>query len=198
MPNTWTHSRLGTFEHDDTCWLSKIEIAFLEAFTYIDAAVRFGRKTRNPFELIMQCDSEVDEPNEQMIALAVEFLNNESLIIASIVKAIWSELMGEGPYSGMWWHGDLAFAFRGGDYASAVQENLRDSQLPIPTCPEDLKRILEPKNLTIRRDFAAPKPWIAELNFYSGFDVEHGVGVLTDGHEVLGIGYSSDANRFKK
>ena len=71
-------------------------------------------------------------------------------------------------------------------------------ELQVPACSNDLKKVLEPKNLTIRRDFAPPTPWIAELNFNAGFDVEHGVGVLTDGVEILGIGYSSDATRFRQ
>jgi hypothetical protein len=98
----------------------------------------------------------------------------------------------------MWWHGDLPYAHRGGNFASAVYENLNDFELPVPACPFDLMKILEPKDLLIRRDFSPPKLWLAELNFHAGFDVEHGMGVLTNGVEILGIGYSSDARRFER
>jgi len=54
------------------------------------------------------------------------------------------------------------------------------------------------ENLLIRRDLSPPEPWVASLNFHAGFDVEHGLGVLTNGVEILGIGYSADATRFKR
>ena len=101
------------------------------------------------------------------------------------------------PDSGMWWHGDLANVNRGGNRASAVYESLAGYDLPIPTCAEDLKKVLEPKDLTIRRHPSLPERWLAEFNFHAGFDVEHGVGVLADGVRILGIGYSSDASLFE-
>jgi hypothetical protein len=54
------------------------------------------------------------------------------------------------------------------------------------------------KDLTIRRDLSPPKTWLADLTFRAGFDVEHGMGVLTNGVEILGIGYLCDARRFKR
>ena len=123
-----------------------------------------------------------------MASLAVAIIDNESRLVLQLLKALWADLNGRGSDSGMWWHGDLATAF----------EQFEQLQLPIPTSPEELKAVLEPKNLTIRRDFTPPKPWTGEFNFHAGFDVEHGVGVLTDGVEILGIGYSSDAMRFKR
>jgi hypothetical protein len=50
----------------------------------------------------------------------------------------------------------------------------------------------------IRRDLMPPESWVASLNFRTGFDDEHGLGVLTDGVEILGIGYSVDATRFEQ
>ncbi len=70
--------------------------------------------------------------------------------------------------------------------------------LPVPDSAEELKLILEPGDLTVRRDPEDILKWIAEFNYYAGFDVEHGIGVLTDGVDILGIGYASDASRFRK
>ena len=36
----------------------------------------------------------------------------------------------------------------------------------------------------------------ASINFAAAFDEEHGVGVLSDGTRVLGIGYISDATPY--
>lgn len=196
MSNTWTHQRLGTFEHDDTCWRRQIAIPSLMGFTYTDAAVRDHRSVPEPFELILRCESEDEQPSDQMASLAEAILDNESRLVPGVLEAIWSDLNGRGPPSGMWWHGDLLNAHRGGDWASAVHESLAGLRLPVPTTAEELKKILEPKSLTIRRDFSPPRPWVGEVSFYAGFDVEHGVGVLTDGSQILGIGYSYDASRF--
>lgn len=198
MSRTWTHPRLGTLEHDDIWWRREVVIPSLDTFTYIDAAVRDYRSTREPFELVLQCDSETEQPTEEMAALAATILATESGIMQKAMEAIWSDLNGQGPDSGMWWHGDLPCAYRGGNWASAVHESLTSWKLHVPKCPDDLKKVLEPKDLTVRREFSQPKPWIGELNFHAGFDVEHGVGVLTDGIDVLGIGYSSTARRFKR
>jgi hypothetical protein len=131
-----------------------------------------------------------------MASLAVAVSDNERQLVPDVLEAIWSDLNGRGPDSGMWWHGDLPNAHRGGNWASAVHDSLNGYALPVPTCPEDLKKVLEPKDLTIRRHPSLPHQWIADFNFHAGLDVEHGVGVLTDGVKILGIGYSSDARLF--
>jgi hypothetical protein len=123
---------------------------------------------------------------------------NEPRLMPTVLEAIWSDLNDRGPDSGMWWHGDLPYAYRGGNFGSDVYDSLTRFELPVPACPFDLMKILEPKDLLIRRDLSPPEPWVASLNFHAGFDVEHGLGVLTNGVEILGIGYSADATRFKR
>jgi hypothetical protein len=198
MSSNWSHPRLGTFEHHDIWWRRNITLPSLTSFSYIDAAVRAYRTSPEPFKLILQCASEDERPNEAMASLAAAILDNESKLVPKLLEAMWEDLNGRGPESGMWWHGDLPNARRGGNWASFAANALKELALPIPACPEDLRQILEPMDLTIRRDFSPPQPWIGEFNFYAGFDVEHGVGVLTDGTEILGIGYSADAVRFKR
>jgi hypothetical protein len=197
MSRTWNHPRLGTFEHDDIWWRREIAVPSLQSFTYIDAAVRAYRSKPDPFELVLQCESEDEQPGEQMASLAATVLHNEGQLVPKVLEALWSDLNGRGPDSGMWWRGDLPNAYRGGNWASAVHDSLTGYELPVPTGPEDLKKVLEPKDLTIRRHPSLPEQWIAEFNFHAGFDVEHGVGVLTDGKRILGIGYASDASLFE-
>lgn len=196
MSRTWNHPRLGTLMHDDIWWRREILIPSLQSFTYIDAAVRAYVSKPGPFELVLQCESEDEQPSEQMASLAAAALRYERQLVPNVLEAIWADLNGRGPDSGMWWHGDLPNAHLGGNWASAVHNSLIGYELPVPTCPEDLKEVLGPKDLTIRRHPLLTERWIAELNFHAGFDVEHGVGVLTDGVRVLGIGYSSDASLF--
>jgi hypothetical protein len=197
MSRTWSHPRLGTFENDGVWWRREITIPSLTSFTYIDAAVREYRSKPEAFELVLKCDSEGEQPNEQMASLAVAIFDNESTLVPNVLRAIWSELNGQGPESGMWWNGDLPNAHRGGNWRSAVYDSLTELELPVPTCADDLKKVLEPRDLTIRRASYRSGPWVGEFNFHAGFDVEHGIGVLTDGSVILGIGYSSDASLFE-
>ena len=38
---------------------------------------------------------------------------------------------------------------------------------------------------------------IVELSFGAAFEEEHGVGILTDGAKIIGIGYSYDVTPFE-
>jgi hypothetical protein len=196
--NTWNHPRLGEFEQDDLWWRREITLPSLDSFTYYHYVIPGRGPERLPFELVLQCDAEGEQPTEEMASLAAAVLDNEPRLMPTVLEAIWSDLNGRGLDSGMWWHGDLPYAYLGGNFASAVQENLTDFALPIPASASDLLKILEPKDLLIRRDFSPPDQWLASLNFHAGFEVEHGLGVLTNGVEILGIGYSVDATRFKQ
>ncbi len=197
MPIQWSHPRFGTLHYDGVWWRREIKIASLQSFTYIDAAVRAYRSEPERFELVFQCEPEDEQPNAEMAAIASTVLDNELQLVPDMLDAIWSDLNGQGPKSGMWWHGDLANAHGGGNGDSAVHDSLDDQELPMPTCANDLSKVLEPKNLTIRSHPSLPGHWLAEFNFHAGFDVEHGVGVLTDGVKILGIGYSSDVSLFE-
>jgi hypothetical protein len=46
-------------------------------------------------------------------------------------------------------------------------------------------------SITIRRPDGRKRP-LAELSFHAAFEEEHGVGILTDGRQVVGIGYLAD------
>jgi hypothetical protein len=89
----------------------------------------------------------------------------------------------------MYWHGDL----------DAVAEGLEfEDTLKPPRKAADLPRLMQLTNIAIqKRKHGQDKP-LAELSFAAAFEEEHGVGVLTDGKTILGIGYSADVRPFKK
>jgi hypothetical protein len=198
MLDEWKHPILGNFKHDDIWWRQIISLPSLKSFSYVDAAVQGYRSIHEDFDLLLECDSDSDVPNDSMVELAISTIGNEAKLVAKILMSVWEDINGRGPDTGMWWHGDLPNAYRGAPWASAILENLTEYNLPIPKQPEDLKTILEPHELLIRRDNSPPNDWVGEFSFYAGFDVEHGLGVLTDGMDILGIGYSAIANRFRK
>lgn len=195
MQNKWTDPVLGTFHCDDTRWRRKINLTSVGFFSYVDAAVGV-RTSPLQFEVVLVCDTESDFPNTDMALAASHALDNEGELIPKVLAAIWDDLNGRGPNSGMWWHGDLPNAHRDG-WASGAYDELCEHGLPVPESAEDLKLILEPIDLTVRRDPSDGSKCISELNFYCGFDVEHGIGVLKDGVDILGIGYAYTARRFR-
>ena len=100
MSDTWSHRRLGALEHDDIWWRREVAIPSLNSFTYIDAAVRAHRSKREPFELTLHCDSEDEQPSEEMASVAAAILDNGSQLVPKILEAIWADLNGRGPDSG--------------------------------------------------------------------------------------------------
>ena len=51
--------------------------------------------------------------------------------------------------------------------------------------------------ITVRQDVPGCEGPVVELSFHAAFEVEHGVGVLTDGETILGLGYSADVTPFE-
>ena len=73
MSTNWSHPCLGTLEHDDIVWRRVIGIPSFESFTYINACSKPVLKKmseaelatyRMPFELVLHCQSEDEEPDE--------------------------------------------------------------------------------------------------------------------------------------
>ena len=50
--------------------------------------------------------------------------------------------------------------------------------------------------IVIHKEADGYKKPVAELTFAALFEEEHGVGVLTDGKEILGTGYMGEAAAF--
>ena len=80
----------------------------------------------------------------------------------------------------MWWHGHLDEV-----NADLKQPIVREGDLPAR---------LRPYNLTLG---SKGEPWVM-INFHADYEEEHGVGVLTNGTRVLGIGYSTDVTPYKR
>jgi hypothetical protein len=58
--------------------------------------------------------------------------------------------------------------------------------------------VLRCGSINVRKKvFGYPKP-VVELSFTAAFDDEHGMGALTDGTKILGLGYICDVTPFKK
>ena len=183
MPSTWTDPQLGPFEFKDA-WVTTVAAPAFRPFKY-----HSGYRESVPngkVQVWFDADGRDDVPSKSFAALATKVLANLEKLVPKITASVSDDLCGRGPDSGMWWHGDpeqLAEMMGGGDHAPPQRE-------------KDLLRLMRPYQIILHKKlYDYPKP-VAEIVFRAAFDEEHGVGVLTDGTRILGIGYGGDADPF--
>jgi hypothetical protein len=134
-------------------------------------------------ELHIETEDETETPSDTVLALVARVLSRQAVLAPAVVAALWDDFNGQGPKSGMWWHGAL----------DEVIDEV-DPDLPPLTNPEALYAWLRLTDITVRSGFDHP---LVELSFEAPFEEEHGVGVLTDGDTIRGTGYSGDVSPFK-
>jgi hypothetical protein len=183
MASTWDHPSLGHFQYDGVSWTTVIDMPAFKAFSY-DTGYSNAPRSTGKHVLAFQADDATDLPSPAAIALASKILANQAKLVTKVTHALWEDFNGRGPGSPMWWHGDLA----------QVAEMMGADQPP--TARDDLLALMQVSQIIVRKDVEGPVEPVVELCFHAEFDQEHGVGVLTDGETVLGMGYSGDVTPF--
>jgi hypothetical protein len=183
MAPQWLHPNLGTFEFNDLSWAKTIEVPAFKEFSY-DTGYSNAPRSNGMHELAFESDDERDHPSEAAISLASAVLENQKELVATVAGALWDDFNGLGPTSGMWWHGDL----------EAVFEYLDEDP---PDTAEGILPLLQVCRIWVRKNEHRHDGPIVELSFHAAFEEEHGVGILTDGKVVLGIGYMIDVTPFR-
>ena len=158
-----------------------------KAFSY-DTGYDNARRSTGKHGMLFWASNENDVPLPATAAVASKVVANQAELVAKIAGALWDDFNGCGPDYGIWWHDSLD------DVAKAVgpKRPLRG--------PKDVLRLLQVDAVFIRS--ASPgmagydKP-AAEIAFHAAFEDEHGVGVLTDGEAILGIGFTLDVVLFE-
>ncbi len=186
---TWIHPKLGRFRCQGDAWGALCRFTSFMPFGYRES----GRPVRRAWiPLEFETDFEESPPSPTAVAIATRLFENQSSLADKLLKAMWLDLQGRGPHSGMWWHGDLC----------AVRERLParfEKRHPsFPVSPADLQTALGVRFIEIlklRFDDARP---VAKIVLFAAYEREHGVAVLTDGKTILGIGYQSDTGFFRK
>ena len=181
MPATWKHPDLGEFKYHVE-WTRPISIPGFASFTYDK-----GDTSGSTVPLNFDADDEDDTPPDAAATVAMQLLANQVDLAAKVVNALWDDFNGRGPRSGMWWHNRL-------DEVTGAAEDLG---LSAPTKPADVAALLGLQGICIHREADGYNQPVAELQFAAAFEDEHGVGVLTDGINVPGIGYISDVRPFR-
>lgn len=184
MSAKWVHPQLGKFEFDDIHmqWISEVSMPAFKSFEY-DTGYSNARRSTGEHELAFEAEDEADVPSPEAVALADKMLAEQKNLVSKVITALWTDFAGAGPRSGMWWHGDL----------DAVKEDLEESI----ESAEDLLTVLQLSQVIIRKGLPGYERPIIELSFHAAFEIEHGVGVLSDGDNILGTGYSFTVTPFK-
>jgi hypothetical protein len=188
----WEEPDLGTFHFDDFGWTKRVDVPAFKAFKY--RARR--RKLPVTCTLAFTTYDEKNKPTPAAVALAKLVLANHAALVTKVADAMWADFTGSGPESGMYWHGDL-------DQVAQGMVDFNAQGLKPPRSAGDLFKLMRLQDIRIEQPArqsarATSSPLLAQLNFRAAFEQEHGVGILTDGSELLGIGYSGDVSPFKK
>src|SRR5690349_5773992 len=181
MAKGWSHPKWGAFKYDGMFWTKMVDAPSFAALCGAKA------KKSGRVELQFYADSERDLPTAEQVAVAEAVIANQKQIAGLVPEALWDDFNGRGR-SGMWWRGSPTEA--GGP--QWVEE-----YSPRPKSAADVAKQLQLNHLTVRQQQWWKRP-LVELSFSAPFEDEHGVGVLTDGKSVVGLGYSVDVEPFKK
>lgn len=187
MDKTWTHPRLGTFERDTYEWTQPFKLQGFEAYTYRPSYQKAHLdKVHLSFDIE---DESPGPPAPQAVEIMVRIVDNAALLAGKVHLALWDDFMGKGPGSETWWHGDL-------DEVMDIYEDL-DEDLPALKSAADIPPWLGLSTIRVNPHWGLDDRYLGELVFNAVFEEEHGLGILTDGNEILGIGFSGDIVPFK-
>lgn len=171
---TWSHEVLGELTHGSNCWVGEIG---LPGFAKFDLPLPVGR-----YELAIELVTPGEnEPSQDLVRVAEQLVEMEAQLADALPLAIWRELSGEGPDSGMWWYGGIS----SGELTQLTGPDA-------PQEPEDLVDWIELQGVGCGRHSVDGKP-SAVFRFATPWEEEHGgIGVLVERGIVTGIGYGCD------
>jgi hypothetical protein len=136
--------------------------------------------------LKVSIDSHEAEAEKRAIELAAALVERSSHLTNVLLDGLWREFSGEEPQGTSWWARDGGLAL-----ANKWLEK------PLKT-RDDLVALLRPYCLFVRADYHGDGELVAGLTFHCEFEQEHGLDVLTDGDQVLGTGYATDAQKYER
>lgn len=194
MADTWTHPELGSFQFDFDCWAGSAPIPGLAIFPVDDDEdddeMEYPKgQTPISFWVDQYADLEEGEedppPSSKQIKAAQAFIRDADQIAPLILDALWADIEGTGPDSGMWWHGSLDEVNENGMFEEIGEQPVTDR--------ESLRQSLVLSQIIIGRE---DDPSAVEVVFGTEWEAEHGVGVLIQGGKVSGFGYAGETDPF--
>jgi hypothetical protein len=183
---TWKHPRFGKFtgvklpsgDGPGICWSAQVELPAFRKLKYVQFRSRRTPPPPTSYPLSIWRGEQLDKPPSAAIDLMTRLVDRQKEIVQVIANAFWDEFNGKGPNSRNWWYGALK--------KKSTQWILEDCPL---SGPKDILASLNLESVLIQNVMDGYDGFIIHLWMHSGFEVEHGIGVLTDGHNILGTGY---------
>ena len=179
MEKCWSHNTWGEFKFQEGAYVGSIPLPEFNKFSLKNLVPGDGK-----YELAMRADDETLLPIEKHVEMIERLITNQKEIAMKIPAALWADFHGVGPYSGMWWHGSI----------EEVMEDLEDKELKNEN---DIYSLMNLSKIWLREEFSTFNQPIIELAFNASFEVEHGVGILTDANTIIGTGYIVSASPYK-
>ncbi len=180
MSGTFTHPQLGELEFDIDLWQGEIALPSFAVYTEAASPYNDDDATPGRYELQIHCGDDDVPPTDAQVAAALSLIEHEKALAAALPDALWADFMGEGPATGMWWHGDLAQV----NEMMGCQENLETR--------DQLARHFSLQSVGVGYQHETA----VELMLSTTWEEEHGVGVLVDNGKIIGIGYSLDVQPY--
>lgn len=172
------HPTLGPLTLEDGVWTGEVRSPVFKRFKDSESGIEFELDGENL----------VDSLPDRLVDLAVQIINNATQLVELGLQALFDDLYGRGSNSGMWWHGNLEMVCE--SLGKTLAEN------PIES-PERLYGLLGNPSIYVQTSCYRYDAPCAEFGFASDIDPEHGVGIVTDGHKIIGIGYRATAGAFE-
>ncbi|MCP4148636.1 MAG: hypothetical protein GY757_12895 [bacterium] len=187
---TWKDAQLGTFTYDEYTWTRSFELPAFSVFRYFGFNKPLAQNGNPVVELMFEADDERDIPTEGEITVAGRTINNHQQLVNEGTEALFNDFLGKGPGSGMWWHGDIEHV------REIVAESFDDPQsIPLDN-PPHLHMLMGQPSIMVQESGYGYDQACAIISFEAVFEVEHGIGMLTDGNRILGVGYQMDVSPF--
>lgn len=180
---TWTHQKLGVFLYNGIAWKQERKIEEFKNFTLNSPKRPEGNEN---IILSMYLDEDDEPPSDEMCVVTDKTLSNLNLLLNKCLQLLFDDISGINNIdSGMWWHNSL----------DHVNEIIVDKgKLENVSAFYDLLCCPTIKIAEYEGGYDSP---CSIIGFDSPIDIEHGIGFLTDGEKVLGIGYKADPCVFK-
>lgn len=183
---TWQHSNLGEFIFRESSWVHGFRLPAFDVFDRGGAPANLDRERL--IDLAFEADDEEHFPAEDEVSVARATLENHERLISEGITMLFEDLLGEGPDSGMWWHGSIE------QVREIIASSLGSNSQGLPAVATDLHQLMSQPSIFVQEfgyDYDEP---CAILSFEAVFEAEHGIGILTDGQRVLGTGYQMDVS----
>jgi len=187
---SWVDSILGSFHFNEYQWERSIRMEAFSVFHCSEASDVSIDASHSYVVLGIEADDESEVPSEEVMEVARLTIKNHRYLIDEALKALFDDFVGDGPGSEMWWHSAI-------DHVReiVVSRAVATDSIQLNN-PEDLHALLGKPSIRAQEyGYGYDKP-CTTICFEAVFEPEHGIGILTNGSEVLGVGYQMDVSPF--